>query len=272
VSANGVEGYRQRTPKNIVEIAKYLLREGAEVDARASVYSGPCTTLSLAATSVHPLRARVQNALLEVLLEYGATLDGGSGGYPLVTQCLANGCAEAADFLAGRGAPLDLEGAAGLGRIEVVRSFFDRNGYLKPGTDNKQMQRAFLCACQFGRNDVVNFLLEKGADLSDQCGTGETGLHWAVVGAQSTTIDLLLKRGASLEERNSYGGTSLDQALWSFINGDPRIDYGPIFEKLLAAGAKVEAGSVEWVQKQTGRSARERGLIAEVFRRYEPSS
>src|SRR5438552_5864906 len=33
VGANGVEGYRQKTPKNAVEIAKILLEAGAEVDA-----------------------------------------------------------------------------------------------------------------------------------------------------------------------------------------------------------------------------------------------
>src|SRR6202046_1749306 len=38
VSANGIEGYRQKTPKNIVEIAEMLLKAGAEVDAIADVY------------------------------------------------------------------------------------------------------------------------------------------------------------------------------------------------------------------------------------------
>src|SRR5712664_3149225 len=35
VAANGVEGYRQKTPKNAVEVAKMLLNAGAEVDALA---------------------------------------------------------------------------------------------------------------------------------------------------------------------------------------------------------------------------------------------
>src|SRR6185437_9589399 len=54
VSANGVEGYRQRTPANIVDITKLLLRAGADVDAPCEVYRGKCTTLGLTATSVHP--------------------------------------------------------------------------------------------------------------------------------------------------------------------------------------------------------------------------
>ena len=57
VSANGVEGYRQKTPKNIVEIAEVLLNAGADVNAEADVYGGGATTLGLVATSVHPFRA-----------------------------------------------------------------------------------------------------------------------------------------------------------------------------------------------------------------------
>ena len=40
VAANGVENYRQKTPKNIVAIARMLLEAGAEVDAEADVYGG----------------------------------------------------------------------------------------------------------------------------------------------------------------------------------------------------------------------------------------
>src|SRR5438105_2501352 len=53
VSANGVEGYRQKTPKNAAQIAEILLEAGAEVDAEADVYGGGATTLGLVATSVH---------------------------------------------------------------------------------------------------------------------------------------------------------------------------------------------------------------------------
>ena len=47
VAANGVEGYRQRTPGNAVEIAKTLLDGGAEVDALTGMYGGQWTTLGL---------------------------------------------------------------------------------------------------------------------------------------------------------------------------------------------------------------------------------
>jgi hypothetical protein len=63
ISANGFENYRQKSPQNAVEIATMLLQAGAEVEAVADMY-GKDTTLGLVATSVHPLRAGIQIALL----------------------------------------------------------------------------------------------------------------------------------------------------------------------------------------------------------------
>src|SRR5579863_3740502 len=57
VAANGVEGYRQRTPGNAVEVARILLRGGAEVDALADMYGGHWTTMGLLVSSCHPAKA-----------------------------------------------------------------------------------------------------------------------------------------------------------------------------------------------------------------------
>jgi hypothetical protein len=137
VSANGVEGYRQQTPKNIVKITEELLSAGAEVNAEADVYGGGATTLGLVATSIHPYLAGVQNPLMQVLLDHGAEIDhqtSAGNQQNAVLGCLANGRGEAAVYLADRGAKLDLEAAAGVGRLDVVRNFFDKNGKLKRGT------------------------------------------------------------------------------------------------------------------------------------------
>ena len=119
-AANGVEDFRQKTPPNIVEIAKLLLDSGADPSAESDAYSGRSTTLGLAATSVHPQRAGVQLALLQLLLDRGARIDRDA-----LKACLANGQPEAAAFLAARGAHLDLFGAAGIGRADVVRRLLD---------------------------------------------------------------------------------------------------------------------------------------------------
>jgi ankyrin repeat protein len=247
VGANGFENYRQKSPKNAVEIAEILLDAGAEVDALADTY-GKSTTLSLVASSIHPKPAGVQIALMETLLHYGAAIDGVAGASNPLTSALRNGRGEAAEFLAQRGASLDLEGAAGVGRLDLVESLFN-----DASATPAQMNAGFQWACEYGRTSVVEFLLNKGADL-------HTGLHWAVVGGQLETIKLLLERGAPLEAKNVYGGTALGQALWSAINGDPGIDYVPIIEMLLDAGAEIPPGSLAW--------AAGKARIAEVLRRH----
>ena len=238
VSANGVEGYRQRTPKNIVEITKVLLQAGAEIDATADVYGGGCTTLGLAATSVHPERAGVQEALLQTLLDHGANIDQPSGAgnrQSIVVGCLANGRLKAAEFLAGRGARLDFVAAAGLGWLDLVESFYSQ------ATTEEQLRDAFLWACEYGRNGVVDFLIAKGMDLAVHGRDGQTGLHWAVIGGQLDTVKLLLRHKAPTEVENGYGGTALGQAMWSAAHGgDPDL-YVAILETLVNAGAKIPA-------------------------------
>ena len=242
VSANGVEGYRQKTPANIVEIAQLLLKSGAEVDAEADVYGGGSTTLGLVATSVHPFRAGVQNPLLQLLLDYGAEIDhktGAGNRQSSVLGALANGRPEAAAYLAERGARLNLYAAAGVGRLDVVKSFFKDDGSRKARPAKKRLQSAFLYACGCGQKDVVEFLLNKGADLSDGGSDGQTPLHWAVIAGQLEMVKLLLKYKPPLESRNVYGGTVLGQTLWSAAHGgDPKV-YAEIIETLIAAGAEV---------------------------------
>ena len=271
VSANGVEGYRQKTPKNIVDIAQLLLRAGAEVDAVADVYDGDCTTLGLVATSVHPREAGVQEPLLQLLLDHGAKIDQpGSAGRraSLVFACLANGQPQAARFLAQRGAPLDLETAAGIGDLALVRTFFDPDGSLRGSETREQLQRGLVWASGYGHKDVVEFLLERGADVREAAGLAQPPLHMAVVGGQVESVKLLLARGAATEQLNAYGGTALGQAVYSFVRGDPRTDYVPVFEALLAAGAKVDGSWIAHLESAKGRTTEERRRAAEVLRRH----
>jgi len=226
--------------------------------------------LGLVATSVHPERAKVQEALMQVLLDHGAVIDRpGMGGnrHTAVEACLANGRGNAAQFLASRGARLNLASAAGVGRLDVVRTFFHENGRLKP-IPEEQVQRGFLWACMYGRAEVVDFLVDHGADLRDQADTGATGLHWAAAGGHLSIVRSLIERGAPLEEINRWGGTVLEHVGWAFTNGDPDIDYLPVFQELLEAGAKVQDGWLGWLQQQSGRLAGVEARLSELLRRY----
>jgi len=225
VSANGVENYRQKSPKNAARIAEVLLNAGAEVDAEADVYGSGWTTLGLVATSAPPDAAGVQIPLLDLLLNHGArTLS--------LSACIANGQPRAARFLADRGAPFDLMSAAALGRLDLLPKL--------KGT-RAEKARAFVWACAYGQNDVAEYFLDHGVDIAAQDKDGQTGLHWAVIGAQMDTIEFLLARNAPVEIRNVYGGTVLGQAWWSAEHGGDPKTYKRIIARLIERGARAES-------------------------------
>jgi ankyrin repeat protein len=237
VGANGVENYRQKTPKNAVQVAEVLLRAGADINAVADLYGGS-DTLGLAATSVWPALAGVQNALIDILLEHGASLESER----LVNGCLANGRGRAAVHLAQRGARLDLEGAAGVGRLELVKAFFNDDGILKKNATQKQMEYGFIWACEYGRTDVACFLLENGLK-ADVMPRGETGLHWAAYLGHADIVKRLLEKGAPLDVKDKHHeGTPLDWALHAW--NDPPLEaerdrYYEVASLLASAGATL---------------------------------
>ncbi len=243
-SANGVEDYRQRTPENIVAIARMLLDAGAEVNAASDAYGGSSTALMLTATSVHPERVGVQTALMELLLERGASIDVGK--ISDVVVCLRNGRRAAAEFLAGRGARLDLEGAAGVGALNRVKEFFAQDGGLRPDATTQQLADGFGWACQFGRLAVVEFLLDHGVDAHAASRTnGVTPLHWAALGGHPEIARMLLARGADVDARETgYGGTPVAWAVYGFGQHDGTREAEPFYELvqvLVAAGAEIGA-------------------------------
>jgi ankyrin repeat protein len=251
IGANAVEDYRQKTPRNAVKGAEILLKAGAEVDADLDY--GPMqkyyperngsTTLGLVATSCHPAVAGVQIPLLDILLKYGASVDGIPGGWNPLIAALHNGRGQAAAHLAKHGARLDLEGAAGVGRIDVVKSFFNRDGSMKPNATKAQMEAGLMWACEYGHARVVDFLLEKGVDVAAQP-QGETGLHWASYAGHARVVKSLLKWKAPVNPKDQrFVGTPLGWALYGWCNRPLGADPGGYYEvvaRLVAAGATVE--------------------------------
>jgi hypothetical protein len=253
VSANGVEDFRQKTPHNIVEITKLLLQAGAEVNAESDAYGGGSTTLGLTATSIHPEQAGVQIELLETLLAHGAQIEkpGLTGNQSsAVRGCLANGQGRAAQFFAERGAGMDLEEAAGVGRLDVVRAFFDEQGSLRPPAAIEQMESGFLYAAGYGHIDTVRFLLEKGIDPGVRNRDGQTALHWSTYGPHVDVARLLLaQRPALIDVRETaFDGTPLDWALHAWTNvtrEDDRERACEMVALMVQAGAKPNSRWLE---------------------------
>ncbi|RPJ51291.1 MAG: ankyrin repeat domain-containing protein, partial [Acidobacteria bacterium] len=213
LGANGVEGYRQKTPQNAVEIATLLLEAGAEVDALAGMYGGQHTTLSMLVSSDPPAKAGLQLRLIETLLDFGAAIEGrGSGEWTSpVTTALVFGFKDAAELLAKRGAKVDnLPAAAGLGRQSEVSR-------LLPTASSADRHRALALSAQLGYAEIVRLLLDAGEDPSrynpKSTHSHATPLHQAVNAGHGTVVRLLVERGARLDIRDTiYQGTPLGWA------------------------------------------------------------
>lgn len=214
VAANGVEGYRQRTPRNVVVIARTLLRAGAEPDALADMYGAECTTMSMLVSSRPPANAGLQVPLVELLLDFAAAIEGRGTkkwGRPLHTA-LAFGMIDAAKVLAKRGARIDLAAAAGLGLLDAAVG-------LLASADAEARHRALSLAAQHGHADIVRLLLDTGEDPNRYNLEGNhshsTPLHQAVVGGHESVVRLLIDRGARQDIRDTiWNGTPLGWALY----------------------------------------------------------
>jgi ankyrin repeat protein len=255
VGPNGIEYFRQRTPANAPEIARRLIAAGADVNATADIYGGGATVLGLAATSITPVVAGVVTPLLQALIDGGGRIEADDGS--LVNQCLRNGRLEAASFLASHGAGVDLEAAAGIGRLELVKACFDQDGRLMPPSTPAQVKDGFAWACEFGHTDIVRFLLERGIDVGAKLKHhGQTGLHWAAGGGHVETVDVLLDRNARVDATDDeWGATPLEWALHGWRhNATPRVAperYYAVVRRLVAAGALVKP---EWLEEEAVRN------------------
>jgi ankyrin repeat protein len=219
VAANGVEAYRQKTPPNAVEIARALLQAGAEPDALADMYGAECTTMSMLVSSSHPAEAGLQVPLVELLLDFGAAIEGRGTrkrGTPVFTA-LAFGMLDAAKVLAKRGARIDLPAAAGLGRVEDAAR-------LLRSADALARHCALSLAAQQGHPEIIRLLLDAGEDPNrynpDSNHPHTTPLHQAVLGGHEAVVRLLVERGARLDIRDTiWHGTPLG---WAVHGGHAR--------------------------------------------------
>ena len=239
VSANGVESYRQKTPRNVLAIARALLDAGADVNAEADVYGRGATTLALAVTSSHPRAAGLQIPLADFLIARGARID-----RDIVRYALVNGCPEVAAHLASRGAPVDLEGAAGIGRVDLIAQGVAREG----GASGGQAASALIMAAWYDQRAAAALLLDLGVDVAARRPhEGSTALHVACYSGYRELVAMLLERGAPVDVTDAvYGTPPLVWALhaWLAENRTNAEDYRAVIRLLLAKGAKVKA---EWL-------------------------
>ena len=194
-----VSGLHRRTPIPNDSIPLFCVSEGVFRGTNTQHNAYDMTRMLVAAgADIHiegdiVLESAVSFDVIDAvaaLLDSGAAIDGVDGDGVPMAYAMHFGFVEVAELLGRRGAKRDLRFAAGLGELDVVKSWFDANGLLKPGAGGladpygqefkQRMQSPFRCertrpnilsqalcfACVHNRLGVADFLLAQGADIN----------------------------------------------------------------------------------------------------------
>ena len=226
---------------NNVEMARVLVDAGAEINEPLG-----------AASSID------NRAAAELLLDRGAAIDG-TGGWSPLEEALYWNSQNMIALLRERGAKItNLRTAAGLGRTDLIQSYFNADGSLKPEagrinwpwgdldaiansnhpdkgkkslsdrvtswSQDRQgiINNAFVYACMHGHVDAAKLLLEKGVEINVIPGGFDyagTGLHYAAHNGHRAMVEFLLDHGADRNVRDTKVGSTA--AGWAEHGGHP---------------------------------------------------
>ena len=197
-----------------VDIVAELLRSRPDLIRAADEYDK--TGLHFAAETDQLEMAQLlldASAEIEALTSWGAT--------PL-DWAAAMGSARVGDLLLARGASgLTLIVAAGLGKLDTVKSIgasgADLSAHRRHGAPESPdddwpadsahirgdvLSDAMFAAARNGHSEVVEYLLDHGANVDAKGVFGATGLHWGAMNGHRRTVELLIARGADLTIRD----------------------------------------------------------------------
>ncbi len=195
-------------------------------------------------------------AVAEVLLDRGAAIDG-TGGWSPLEEALYWDSQDVIALLLERGASVqNLRIAAGLGRTDLIESYFNSDGSLKPEageinwpwgdletiarsnhsdeskqklanqvkawSQNRQaiVNNAFVYACMHGQIAAARLLLEKGAEVNVVPGGFDyagTGLHYAALNGHRGMVEFLLQHGGDRNVKDTNVGSTA--AGWAEYGG-----------------------------------------------------
>ena len=119
--------------------------------------------------------------------------------------------------------------------LDMVRSFWDSSGRLRPGAGQTRsrdlgngqwgktpppedyhelVSEAFHIAARNGHVAVTEFLLAKSANINHRGFFGAPGLHWAAINGHKAMVEFLLQHGVDLTLRDQqFDSTALGWAL-----------------------------------------------------------
>ena len=214
-------------PQNVVAVARVLLDHGADVNA-LTLGRNAGTALGLIITSKAASDANVSAPLMDLLLQFGATLDLDSSGAVIpewkqgvLDVALANHAPRAAEKLIELGADPDVCAAAALGDMRLLRGFFDDQGKLRrrPRRNDKLMSErdaiglAALFAYVNRQFKCLDFLLDKDGNWNATGVNNGALLHRAAWDGELAMVQRLVAQGADTSNRdNPFNSTPVSWA------------------------------------------------------------
>lgn len=212
------------------EIVKLLLDEGADIETRDKCEWTPLMDAAwgLRVSTVRLLLARGANVAVKAKAGCGG-INGEQT--PLRVACY-NGSTEIAALLIDKGAPIDattLFDAVGANKLAVVGFLLDKHASPDLHGDwRDQTETPIIVAASDGLTEMVNLLLDRGANIEARDKNGYTALMRAVTqydlasrsNGHYETAKLLLDRGADPSASNNSGETALMLAKY---NSSPQI-------------------------------------------------
>jgi len=141
----------------------------------------------------------------------------------LTTLLWGNATLMAESFIQGR----DIHQAVKEGKFEVVKKMLEKEPDLVRAVDSEGITPLHLAA-EHGRQQIVELLLEKGADVNAKSGFKRTPLHYAASSGHEGIVGRLMAKGAELNALDSFVLSSIFMAAY---NGHQKI-----VEMLLSSG------------------------------------